>query len=760
MLINIDNKNYLKTAFLALLTVFISGCGLWQNFTVYFNRYFNAADIFEQAEEEIEKDKTEIFEFKEKKIPSSANQNLTKVIEKCSKILQFDRESAYFDNALYMIGKSFYYQGEYAKAIRKFNELASVEDTDLSLINKYWIGKTQLQLRNFEEGDKILQAATKQAIEENENEIAHDAYVARISYFIDRENYTTSIELCNELLNISDDDELNAEVSFQLGKLYIKLNQVENAAEAFARVEQYSPTFETEFASNFENAKLQKQLGNIDESYSLFQNLKSQDKYKDNFDKIDLEIAQIHFEKGEYETALTIYTEVDTAFKNTASSGIAKYKIAEIWETYYRNYDSAKFYYDQLQSSTAEADLKKEAKRKSNVFVQYNNINSSLKKYFKQQLYKSDPEAFYRDSLEYEDLLKRDTTQLADSLDNLNNNVDGEPEPGNVGISNKGAGGRIIDDPKLGNTPGNQKQSLVEKLGIIKPERLNISDDSLNSIISKNLFDLGNVFLGDLEVPDSAYFYYSQITDNYPNISFKPKFLFALGSYYSTIGDNKKADSLYNIVYTNYSSDETANEAARRLGKTEIGKTLDPAELAYISAEEIYYASNYTAAIDSFYNIYFIHPNSYLAPKALYTAGWIYENELNMPDSAVKAYDTLSAKYKNTDYTRAVRNKLFTYNNEKKRIQDSIAQVQKAIEDSIAAANTPLISDSLSADTLNAPISLPVDSTNSSSSLLPDSISNKNADIPKEFQKVSAPKPKKLPDNAKSKADTSKLRKP
>jgi tetratricopeptide (TPR) repeat protein len=668
---------------------------VWQNFTAYFNTYYNAKTLFEQVEEEREKLNHPLFEFKEPKLPGSAQTPVVKVIEKCSKILQFDQESSYVDDALLMIGKSFYFQSEFAKALRKFNELAAVEDTDLLLINQYWIGITELHLRNFDEGYNKLEEVKKMALEEGEDELVDRVYIKQIAFLNFRENYADAVDLSKELLEVTGDEELQAETYFQLGKFYVELDQVENAAEAFAAVDSYSPSFEIEFLSKFEAAKLQKQLGNVDESLQLLQDMREEGKFNQHFDKLDLEIAQIYLDKEELDAALELYTIIDTTYKNEPSSGEAKFKRAEIWEKYFRDYDSANFYYEKAISSTASTERKNEARAKSSTFNNYFKLKQEQDKLYKQIIYRTDPESFYRDSLAYADYISRDTsTAISDSLlfdrDNLPEGEDGEEKDNFAAIQ---------DTAKI-----------EDKL--VKPVKMDITADSLNTLIAKNLFNLGNVFFGELQVVDSAYHYYNLIDSQYPNISFKPKFLFTYANYYSSIGEEEKADSLFNYVYVNFSADAVAAEAAKRLGKTEITETTNPLELSYLEAEKIYFASNFDTAIDSFYNIYSEHPDSYLAPKALYTVGYILENDLQLLDSAVAVYDSLAQKYSNTDYARASSKKLNFYRSYHRNIQDSLDLIQKQIADSIKADSLANVipeiieSDSLENQNGNLPDSL------------------------------------------------------
>ena len=113
----------IRFSFFLLLMVVVTGCSVWDSFTTYFNLYYNTTESFEKAEEQIYTQQRSLFSTKPLTIPGAANTELEKVIEKCSKILQFHSETGYVEDALLMLGKSFYYKNNYQKAQRKFEEL-------------------------------------------------------------------------------------------------------------------------------------------------------------------------------------------------------------------------------------------------------------------------------------------------------------------------------------------------------------------------------------------------------------------------------------------------------------------------------------------------------------------------------------------------------------------------------------------------------------------------------------------------------------
>ena len=98
-------KSYL-IGFLVILISF-SGCSVWNNFTAYFNRYYNAKQKFGEAEESMKlESKKGLFDFKEDQISSKNKALFESVIDKSSKIMQFNKESSFYDDAIFMIGKS------------------------------------------------------------------------------------------------------------------------------------------------------------------------------------------------------------------------------------------------------------------------------------------------------------------------------------------------------------------------------------------------------------------------------------------------------------------------------------------------------------------------------------------------------------------------------------------------------------------------------------------------------------------------------
>ncbi len=686
-----------KIIFSALAFLFAS-CSVWTDFTTFFNTYYNARLNFEEAMEEINNQPRELFDFKDPEPNSKSNASLTKVIEKCSKILQFDSESSYFDESLLIIGKSFYYQKEFLQAIRKFQELIAFPENELKLEAKLWIGKTELQLRNFDIGFEILEEVKTEAKEAEEEDILLEAYISQIRYLIYRETYNDAVNLSAELLEISDSDERNAEITYQMGKIYLLLEDNENAALYFSKVHDYSPTFDIEFYSYLEFAKIQKELGNLEEALDVLDDLRSEDKYADFYDEIDFQTALIFYDQNNIEDALDLFTEVDTVYSKKEAGGKAKFMRGEIMELVFADYDSAQKLYDKVPTSAAPKETKNLASIKSINLRKYFDIKNNLDENLAQMVYLVDEERFIADSTWYFEWKNRDTTNLADLFstdkpkfndeflaDSIRIQLDSIAVDTNYTAFQKDSlnyvlrGLRPPDKDLLPETPVVQNIIVddIEKPPFdYEPKRPTISEDSLKVLIASEKLKMGDHFFTELNVPDSAFKYYESIVVDYDSTKFVPNALVALGGYYEIKGDVELADSLYQIVYDSYKNLPIVNEAAKKLDLPEIDFKSDPAIDEYLSAEELLINESFKKAISSLLSINNRYPQSKFAAKSLYTVGWIYENELFKPDSAFFYYDSLVSSFGKSDYAKAVQQKVAFYETEQKRKETDSLQLE------------------------------------------------------------------------------------
>ncbi len=731
--------------YLILILTAITSCGIWDNFTTYFNLYYNASELFDKAEAEINAQGKELFSTEPLKVPGSANSNLVKVIEKCSDLLQFNSESAYVPETLLMLGKSFYYQKNYQKSIRKFRELeVSYPESDLLLETRLWIGKCLMRLKDYNEGLTQLATIRKEAVEAGEDQIIRECYIEEIVYRITLEDYKSAITVANEFMDVSRDDDIKAQVWFEIGKLNMKIDDIESAITAFENVFEYSPDFDLQYNARLNYGIALREGKRSEEAMTVFDEMRAEAKYLDDYSEIDFEIAKTNRSLGNLPEAIELFTRVDTTYKNTPIAGAAKYELAQIFEYDFTELDSAAFYYSKAAISPLPKNYVKPATEKNILFKRYVKINGKVKSFSKQLFYIEHPEEFIKDSIAYvEDSLAiaaeianlkdlqavwaeldslinlQDTTGFfADTIRTIDTLIAYDQSLVRDSVLAK-VRSPYLDDMRISarfdsiwNSPAFIQNREIKGRGLVQqqkakqnnlvnqlpdtlkfknnpPQRPTISEDSLRTILAKSELELGNLYLTELNLPDSARWYYYNILNNYPNSSYQANTLYALGSYYLTVENKPRADSLFNIIYENYRDESIVNAAAEKLNKPFIDLNYDPAEEKYGAAESELNNEYYQDAINKFYDIYKTYPESPFAAQSLYASGWILENKLSLPDSAASFYDTLIVHYPTSIYVKNVAGKLSTFKQEKRKLelaeQDSLNKLNLSSADSLAA---------------------------------------------------------------------------
>ena len=674
--------------FIPLISILllIAGCGTWGNFTTYFNRYYNIKTLFDKAEKSILAQKKDLFDTEEMKITGLARKQLTNVIKDASKILQFNSDSKYVDDALLILGKSFFYEKNYQKALRKFEELIATQPkSDLILETKLWIGKTQMRQKQEDKGLNTLAVVKQEAIKEDATSIVQEAFIEEITYLIKQKDYTAAIKSANDFLANSDDEDMNAKVWYELGKLNFDNKDYANAQKAYLQTIDLASGYKVIYNAKIELAKSLRNGGNLEKALKLLDGMRSEDKNADNFSEIDLEKGMTLLDENKVQQAKALLIKVDTTYPGSSFSAIAKFRLAEIYEKDLLNFDSAKVYYQQAGYSRLPKEYKLEDNKKVALFKNYSKLADGIKLFSRQIDYINNPEEFTKDSVAYykqkeierERLLskQKNLTKITKTNINQTKNIKSNNLTNNPLLKIKNENITKTKTTTINNVIGNKFPKKVK----LPPVRPTLKADSLQSLILNYQFDLANLYVTEFNLPDSVYKYFTYILSNYPGSKYEAQSQFSLGNYYLNKGDTLKADSLFTQIYENHKNERIVNSAAVMINKPLIDFDYDPAMEFYNTAESNLEKGNYKEAIPGFFNIYKNHPKSKYAPKALYAAGWALENDLSMPDSAAAMYSLIKQKYPTTVYGRKISAKISIYNQEVKR-KELLKEAKKRAE--------------------------------------------------------------------------------
>lgn len=640
------------------LSIFFAACGVtnfiakgFENFTTYFNIYYNASKLFNEAEKEILKQQKDIFTDKPYQVSGNLTSKFVTVIEKCSKILQYHSKSSFIDNVLFIIGKSYFYQKEYPSAIRKFTELVSnFPESPYYLESKLWIARSYANTIETDRSLRLLNEVYQEA--EDEEEIRSQALMEILKIYYKRNDYEGFVNLGKEFISISDDDEAIAQVLLQIGISYYKLGKLDEAKKSFELVNDYTNDYYYQFKSQLELAKIFRELGNFENAEIILNDLYSESLFEEYKDYTELEYAYLNLARNDTVTAFKFFTKVDTTYSSKETGGIAQFEIASYLENTLKNLDSAKYYYEKSLRTPITEQYKKIAQKKVSIFTRYKTLWTSINNLQKQipflRTFPVDSTYQKFQEIEIDSSMLSDSAYLADLQDYL------------------------------------EQKRVADSLYFVKLQRdsatyrANLKTaDSLEVNIARLKFELATLFMIDFNQPDSAGFYLQEIVNKFPDKDFSERAYYALANYFIVKGENQKVDSLYRLIYDNFPDSEITRAVARRLNlKPKVSEKNIP-ELEYQEAEQLALNGKYKDAIKKLYDIVQNHSKTDFAPKALLMIGYIYEEKLKQNDSAYSVYKELKSKYPGSLYTQRINSKLIAYESELQRKEQEKIQEQE-----------------------------------------------------------------------------------
>jgi hypothetical protein len=285
--------------------------------------------------------------------------------------------------------------------------------------------------------------------------------------------------------------------------------------------------------------------------------------------------------------------------------------------------------------------------------------------------------------------------------------------------------------------------------------------DTVESRLALGKSEMGALFFNTLEVNDSASYWFTRLLNDHPGSVHVPRALYTLAQIARQDSQQGVADSLYQVLADRYGKTEFGGTARKFLGYSDSTDSTDGSEDLYRSGEQALEGGDPSGAVKHFGDVVRLFPKSPFAAKAEYATGWIYEQILVAPESALAHYRLVADHFSTTPYALTVRPKLEAvdqFHREKaaqeQAARDSLSRLEAARKvDSTAAKSaspsapgdttgvlpTEEKSDTTGREITPPPPESPPDTTGNQNLVLPpevqpDTTGNQNQFLPPEIQ--------------------------
>lgn len=586
-----------QVIFLCCLTgvYFISGCKSYDNFTTYYNTYYNSNRLMKEAEDEFEfqdekkrinprviipepkfkvagLSKTGPPQFMDEFVISQQKLQpvkikLDSIIIKGSKVLAKHPYSNYVESSLYLMAKSYFYQSLWIPSQVKCSEIVDkFPDGEYVPDALLLMSENLLMQQNYENGSTMLSRTVDMAWQKKRWEILSEAFRLQAEIALMNNDIDGAIRPYKQAIAQSEDDELRAKWQVDLASIYYKVGRFKQAEKEYAKVHIYNPDYMATFEGYIYQALCLIRTEDTTKANLIIKMLEDDGKYEEWHNLILLARMTQTRLYGSKEQMMKEEKFADSAYlNNTAVNAVYFEKAVEFFNN--KKYPDARKY-----------------------FARSRNQRSVFSKTSERMFF------------------------LMNSWEQKNNIV----------------------------TPMLAKLDSGQVLG-----------DTSNIILAQTLFELGRVH-EEIGNSDSSLKYYHLASNIAPvKDTNRARYLYAY-SRIIKLDNVWRSDSLLEVIADNYPKTEYGKDAMKQLGFTDKYQ-IDPVYDLFSSGSSLRKNKEYYFAINQFLKIVNEYPESNYSPRSLYTIGWIYEHNIKNMDSAFIYYRWLLDKYPETVYAKELK---------------------------------------------------------------------------------------------------------
>ena len=348
-----------------VLLATVAGCSTqtfvgqqYANFTAYYNKFYNAQKAFdqgvratEQVNEPIDRDQYLSLFVPAGNAPDPAP--FDRAIKKSSDVLREHAGSKWIDDALLLIGKSYFYQRNFVGAEQKFREIIAIE-SELEGEARFWLGRVLVAAENYTAAADHLQGSLDAAT-------LDDRWAAMTSLVlgelrVQQEQWPEAAAALQQGLEGDVGNAAEAEASFLLGQVLETLGTYEGAVQAYERAARQSPSYELSYAAQVSAVRVQGLHLNADEALRTLRNMEADGKNFDKRKELALLRGRLRAAQGRPRAAERVYRDLLYDENGPARGdlqGRAHHALAVLYRDAYRDFSAAAAHFDTASSSLA-----------------------------------------------------------------------------------------------------------------------------------------------------------------------------------------------------------------------------------------------------------------------------------------------------------------------------------------------------------------------------------------------------------------------
>ncbi|RPH94779.1 hypothetical protein EHM69_06355, partial [candidate division KSB1 bacterium] len=333
--------------------LFLSGCA-------YFNTMYNAQKKFEEAEREVEAppQQTE----PGRPLPQGTVQprpvpieKYRKVIETSAKLLENYPKSRWVDDALLLMGISYYRINDLARAERKFSELTTLFPNSPHITTALiWKARVLSEQKRSEEAIELLREGTGKM---KSGTRKADALFLLGNLYYDLKKWGDAAEQFHLSLQQKQRGEQRYTALYRYGLSLYNSGKHAEARDALSASAKASNSIAQAYDAYVYWSRCELALQNPAQAEAILLRVRSSERFLDYTDDIELELANLALETGRVNDAMTLYQNYIAEHETGEGRGLAFYRLASIQRYHQVNLTLAKSLLDSVIRCGASREI-------------------------------------------------------------------------------------------------------------------------------------------------------------------------------------------------------------------------------------------------------------------------------------------------------------------------------------------------------------------------------------------------------------------
>jgi len=600
--------------------------------STYFNMFYNAEEAFQEGYRIHEKAMLNYPDSIVVMPGADAKAKYDRAIEKSVKVLDvFPKDKKWHEYAYFLLGKSYFYEKETSKAIRWFRLLQQEYPASAMIPESYlYIGKAYLVNEDIDKAEETLNyvLATYPQLDKDQK-----VSLLMVEAETQREGKSQAIKRLEQVCRTVRSADKKCEIMIWVAEMYMDLRQYDSAITMLSKTPRVTKKTMQEYRIDRDIVTCYTEADSISRALALLDEMRERRKYESYKRELKYDKGIILERIGKTDEAITAFKEVigptDSATVQADTSqmvGKALYELGLLYQKRKCNFREAQKCFRTINDRKGRDTAVALAATARMIAIQH---IADLRKLLN--------EAETWNLPDFHDAGKlpagRDTSKLS----------------------------AVRDSTKLLALRDSTHTAFKKGIRAADTTKKTVLPDTTKYRVNRadTMYKIGELFYYDLDEPDSAIRQFLHCAaDSSADSIHRPKAICAAAyiEKYS-LKDTVRADSLFALVLARYPEDENARRVLTELKDvpdsvvtTRKGRAFS----AFRAAEKKYLnEGDIKGAVQAFFNIYKEYSDLEIAPKSLYVAAWLTDNDLRMKKTAKTLYEKICERYPKSIYCTA-----------------------------------------------------------------------------------------------------------